>query len=164
MPPLTNKLHHVTWRDVFVLVDYGRAQPSDYAILGEIVVAEAALYPGGIGALTIVPRDATPPSEKARVAMNEVMRSLGPSIRCLCWLVEGEGFQGAMVRGVLTGVRMFGRLPYASHIATDMGEALEWIVRRLDGDDRRLAVVPDGVRWIQEKRQRSERERPPHGA
>src|SRR5450755_629768 len=98
----TKKLHLITWADIFVLVDYGRAQPVDYVSFGMVLVASAAKYPGGIGGLTIIPRDASPPADDARVAMNQLMRRVGSSLRCLCWLVEGHGFQGAMVRAVLT--------------------------------------------------------------
>jgi serine/threonine protein kinase len=158
---LPSALHVVTWNDVFVLVDYGHARPADYATLGEIILAEGAKHRTGIGGLTIVPRDARPPSDEARVAIHDLLRRLGTSLRCYCWLVEGTGFHAAMVRGVLTGVRVLGRLPYESHVSSDMTEALSWIVQRLDGGDRRLAEVPEGARLIAEQRRRSELERPP---
>jgi hypothetical protein len=159
---LTNKLHLVRWHDIFALVDYGQARPTDYVTLCEIVVVEAPKHPRGIGALIIIPSSATPPSDDARVAMNNVLRRLGPALRCLCWLVEGAGFQGAMVRGVLTGVKMFGRLPYETHVSTHIEDAIGWILLRLDDTTSRIPTVADGVRWIEEGRRRSERERPPH--
>ena len=149
---LAGKLQLITWSDVFVLVDHGQAGPAEYATLGEVVVAEAAKYPAGIGALTIIPPNAKPPAESARVALSELLQRLGSSIRCICWLVEGAGFQGAMARGVLTGVRMFGRLPYDSHVSSEITEALGWLLGRLDGTKERLPLVPDGVRWIEEQR------------
>lgn len=155
MAALTNQLHLVTWSDVFVLVDHGKSEPAHYGMLGELVLELAASHSQGVGGLVIIPPNATPPSDAARVAMNAVMRRLGSSLRCFCWQIEGGGFQGAMVRGVLTGVKMFGRLPFETHVTTNLADALSWIVRKLDGSDRRLATVFDGVRWIEEERRRS---------
>jgi hypothetical protein len=87
-----------------------------------------------------------------------LMRRLGSSLRCLCWLVEGSGFQGSMVRGVLTGVKMFGRLPFETHVSTDMAEALRWTFTRLDNSKRRFPTIPDGMRSIAELRLRAESE------
>jgi serine/threonine protein kinase len=155
----TSKLHVAMWGDIFVLVDHGQARPQDYVTVGELVIAGAAMHPKGMGGLTIIPPDATPPSEDARLAMNRLMGGLGSSLRCFSWLVEGRGFQGAMVRAVLTGVKMLGRFPYEVHVSSEMGEALTWILRRLDGGDRRLPMVPEGVRAIEEQRRRAERDR-----
>jgi hypothetical protein len=152
---LTNQLHLVTWTDVFVLIDQGKSEPAHYGMLGELVLTLASSYSRGIGGLVIIPPNATPPSDAARVAMNAVMRRLGPALRCFCWQIEGGGFQGAMVRGVLTGVKMFGRLPFETHVTTNLTDGLSWIVRNLDGGDRRLATIGDGVRWIEEERRRS---------
>src|SRR5947209_1528414 len=106
----------LTWRDVFTLIDTGRSAPADYDALGHRVVTEALQFPGGVGALIIIPPDATPPRDEARAAMNQLMHKLGRSLRCLCWMVEGSGFQGAMVRAVLTGLKTFGRFPYPCQV------------------------------------------------
>jgi serine/threonine protein kinase len=159
----TNKIHLVTWDDVFVLVDYGEASPADYANLGATIYAAAEKYPRGIGGLAIIPSSARPPSPEARSALNKVLREPRRAMRCFCWCVEGTGFQGAMVRAVLTGMRMFGPLPYESQVTSELREALGWIVTTLDGNDDRLATVSEGARWILEQRRKSEKERPPHG-
>ena len=72
------KLYLFTWNDVLVLVDYGKARPADYEVVGKLIIAEAAKHPAGIGGLTIVPRRATPPPEDARLAINTLMRRLYP--------------------------------------------------------------------------------------
>jgi hypothetical protein len=159
---LTNKLHLITWSNVFVLVDYGQARASDYVTLGALVLGAAAEHPAGIGGIVIIPPSATPPSDTARAAMNDVMRKLGTSLRCFCWVVEGGGFQGAMVRAVLTGLRMIGRLPYETYVSSNIEEALGWTLLRLGDDGGRPGRVEDAVQSIKEGRLRSERERPPH--
>jgi hypothetical protein len=150
-----NKLPLVTWRDVFVVVDHG-GDPADYLKLGDVVAAGAAPYARGIGGLVIVPPKAPAPSDEMRAAMTSVLRQLGPSLRCVAWCVEGGGFQGAMVRGVITGMKLFARLPFKTHVTTNLTDALTWTVRQLDGDDGRRQIVSEGVRWIEEQRRQLE--------
>ena len=148
-------LQFLMWRDVFVLIDDGKAPPADYDALGERVLWEAVRYPKGVGALIIVPPDATPPREDTRRAMNDLMKKLGPSLRCLCWMVEGSGFQGAMVRAVLTGLKAFGRFGYPCHVSTDLNEALGWMREQLTPRKPRPGDLDEGVRTITELRQRA---------
>jgi hypothetical protein len=151
-----NRLALVTWRDVFVVVDHGRGHPADYLKVGDLVTAGAAPYARGIGGLIIVPPSAPAPSDEMRTAMNSVLRRLGASLRCVSWSVEGGGFQGAMVRGVITGMKLFARLPFKTHVTTNLTDALTWTVRQLDGDDGRVQSVSEGVRWVEEQRQQLE--------
>jgi hypothetical protein len=129
-PPVVQVLH---CEDIFAVVDNGRAQPDEYEGLQRLMKAQAARFSGGIGCLVIIPRNATPPTEEARKALNRVLESTPGSLRCLCWLVEGTGFQGAMVRAVLTGLRLVAGRAYATHVSTDIDEALGWLLTFLRG-------------------------------
>jgi hypothetical protein len=151
-----NELPLIAWRDVFVVVDHGRGDPADYLKVGDVVAAGGAAYPRGIGGLVIVPRNAPAPSDEIRAAMSSVLRRLGPSLRCVSWCVEGGGFQGAMVRGVITGMKLFLRLPFKTHVTTSLPDALTWTVRQLDGDDGRRPIVSEGVSWIEDQRRQME--------
>jgi hypothetical protein len=146
-------LQFLTWREVFVLIDDGKARRSDYDELGERVLSEVVRFPKGVGALIIIPPDATPPREDTRRAMNDLMRKLGQSLRCLCWMVEGSGFQGAMVRAVLTGLKAFGRFGYPCNISSDLNEALGWIREQLSPRKPRPGEIEEGARWITDLRQ-----------
>jgi hypothetical protein len=146
------RLPLVTWNDVFVVVDQGRATPDDYKALGEVVLAGAAAYPRGIGGLVIIPPNAPPPSDGVRAALTTVLTRLGRSLQCMCWSIEGGGFQGAMVRGVITGIKLLARLPYDTHVSTNLNDSLAWTLRRLDGHDQRAPRIAEGVRWIAAKR------------
>jgi hypothetical protein len=149
-------LQLITFSDIFVLVDHGTALPAEYVALGKKIASNAAAFPGGIGGLAIVVRDAPPPSKPVRAAIRGVLERLGPSLRCHCWLVEGAGFQGAMVRGVLTSLRMIGSFPFESHVTSELPRALEWILRRLDGGEARLGEIDRAVRWIEQQRRDGE--------
>jgi hypothetical protein len=72
----------------------------------------------------------------------------------VCWLVEGGGFQGAMARAVFTGLRMFGRYPYATHVATELEDALGWMLARLTVGETRLQEASAGAEFIRSQRRR----------
>jgi hypothetical protein len=121
----------ILWRNIFVLVDNGKVPASDYATLQQRVVAQASGFEDGVGGLVIIPESATPPPEDVRNAINAALRGLAGALRCFCWVVEGSGFQAAMVRGVLNGIRMFSRHPYPTFITSNIDEALAWMVPHL---------------------------------
>ena len=142
----------VLWRDVFVLIVNRDGLPADYARAATAVLARSAGYPGGIGCLTIIPPRANPPTEPVRRAINTALERMEERLRCLCWLVEGDGFQGAMVRAILTGIRMFGTHTYPTHVGTNMQQALAWILPHLAGGIARLGDVPQATRIIMRER------------
>jgi len=121
----------VMWRNIFALVDKGNATVSDYPILERMVLEQGKRYPSGLGCLVIIPALANPPPEDVRRAIREVLANLAPQLRCLCWLVEGTGFRAAAVRATLVGLRVFSRQPYATRVASDMTEALRWVLSHL---------------------------------
>jgi hypothetical protein len=143
-----SSLHVAYWEDVFVLVDNGRAPAGHYRRARDLVATHAAKYPSGVGILTIIPGDASPPSETVRKAMNEALRRIEGRIRCFCWVVEGAGFQGAMVRAICTGMQFFGRHPYPTHVACGATEALAWMLPHLDGGEERLSKIGTAVTKI----------------
>jgi hypothetical protein len=123
----------ILWRNIFVLVDNGKVPASEYATLKQRIVAQASGFRNGIGGLVIIPRSATPPPEDVRNAINDALRGLADALRCFCWVVEGSGFQAAMVRGVLNGIRTFGLRPvdYPTFITANLDEALAWVLPQL---------------------------------
>jgi len=140
------------WEDIFVLVDSGRAPPGHYAKAGELVALHAARHPNGVGILTIVPEDASPPPEVVRLAMNKSLARIEASIRCLCWMVEGGGFQGAMVRAVCTGMRLIAKRPYPTQVTSGLSQAVTWMLPLLDGGDARLPRVLEAIETIKQCR------------
>lgn len=123
----------ILWRDMFVLVESEKSRAGDYAEFGTLIRKQRLLYPTGIGLLTIIPAGAAPPSDDARKAINGALKSLEGGLLCVCWLVEGAGFPAAVARGILTGIRVFGRFSYPTHIANDLEGALTWMAPFLAG-------------------------------
>lgn len=140
----------ILWEDIFVIIDDGEGNPSDYTRLRPMLVEQGSRYASGVGCLTIVPVDAKPPSQLVRKAVSDALE-IAP-LRCLCWLVEGSGFQGAMVRAVLTGLRVVGRFRYPTHIAGELEEAIRWILPKLANGAERVEKAHDAAAAIRAKR------------
>jgi hypothetical protein len=102
----------ILWRNLFVVVDNGKVPASEYTTFRQRIVDQASGFEGGIGGLVMIPKSATPPPDDVRRAIDEALRGLAGSLRCVSWVVEGSGFQAAMARGVLNGIRMLRRPPY----------------------------------------------------
>jgi hypothetical protein len=121
------------WRDIVTIVDDGRHSAPAYKQLTQLTATLKVDLPRGYGLLIIIPRRARPPSDEARRAINEALAAAAGSLTCLCWLVEGKGFQAAMARAVLTGLRILPRTAYATSVQSDLDEALAWILSGLRG-------------------------------
>jgi hypothetical protein len=158
---VTPHLQVILWEDLFVVVDDGRADATDYPRLGDLVEAQCKRYPRGVGALTIVPAHARPLTPEARRAIGELLARPVISVRCASWVVEGRGFEGAMVRAVLTGIQVFGRYPYKIHISNELDEALGWMLAQLAGSAARQGTVATAARFIRSQRAR---EAPEHSS
>jgi hypothetical protein len=132
---LASPLQFIVWRDVLVMID-DCSTASAYEGLRSIVVEQSARSSLGLGCLVIVPDSARAPSAGVRDAMNETL--MGASLRCLCWLVEGVGFQGAMVRAVLTGLWFSAHARFPAQFAKTLDGAVRWMLPHLEGGPKRL--------------------------
>jgi len=127
------------------VIDNGRARAGDYTVLRNLVTAQAAKFPGGIGCLAVIPQNAVPPGDEARQALNSALHGATGSLRCMCWLVEGAGFQAAMVQAIITGLRLFARRAYPTHVSTSMREAIGWMLSNLREDSELRAADAAGA-------------------
>jgi hypothetical protein len=151
---VTSHLQIILWRDIFVVVDDGTAGAAEYPRIAQLVAEQSKGHRGGIGGLSVIPPNARPPTAEARRAISDLLVNLGPGLRCVCWLVEGGGFQGAMARAVLTGLRMFGSYPYATHVSTELEDALGWTLAQLREGGTRLQEAFTGTEFIRAERRR----------
>jgi hypothetical protein len=138
------------WEDVLVVIDDGTAGESEYAVVQQTLTEQGSRYATGIGCLVIIPVDAKPPSERAREAMKAALAVV--PLRCLCWLVEGAGFQAAMVRAVLTGLRLVANRSYETQVSRDLGGALAWMLAHLAGRTSRIEAISRGTAAIRASR------------
>jgi hypothetical protein len=138
------------WEDVLVIIDSGESTAADYTLSRQVLADQGSRYATGVGGLVIIPADAKPPSEPVREAMRAHLGVV--PLRCLCWLVEGAGFHAAMVRSVLTGLRLVTRSPYDTHVSGDLDGALQWILPHLAGGAKRIETVSRAARAIRTRR------------
>src|SRR4051812_50012151 len=102
----SESLSPLLWRDIVAIVDDGRSSAPAYQGLADLAASLHAEHPHGYGVLIIIPKNARPPSDQARRAINEAIAAAAAGLKCVCWLGEGKGFQAAMARAVLTGLRL----------------------------------------------------------
>ncbi len=141
------------WKDIFAVVSNGRLRPEEFELLRRLLVAQAEQFPDGIGCLTIVPKDATPPSDASRQALNAALGKVQGSMRAICWLVEGDGFQGAMVQAVVAGLRVAARQwPYETHVCTSLDEALAWLLLQLPRPGRKPSDIAEARKELLRQR------------
>lgn len=84
--------------------------------------------------------------------MNATLESV--PLKCICWYVEGSGFQASMVRAVLTGLRFFAHRSYATQVASDLETSIQWIFTQLDRTSPRRRSVTEAMAKIREQRQK----------
>ena len=147
---LPRRILVMMWEDIFAVVDDGRAPLSDYGVLRELIAEQHARYPSGLACLAIIPANAKPPSEEVRKALNATLESV--PLSCICWYVEGSGFQASMVRAVLGGLRFLTRRSYPTFVASELEAAVEWIFAQLERKSRRRRSVSEAVAAIREQR------------
>lgn len=140
----------ILWEDICVVIDDGGGIPSDYEAIERKFIEQGARFKEGIGCLAIIPVNAKPPPQPIRKAMSAALA--GAPLRCCCWFVEGSGFQAAMVRAVITGLRLVSRPPYPTHIASDLEEAIRWILHKLPGGPERIDSARAAAATIQATR------------
>jgi hypothetical protein len=71
----------------------------------------------------------------------------------VAWCIEGAGFQGAMARAVLTGMRFLTSAPYTRNIATDLQDCFDWLLPQLEGGERRIGEASEAVAYVTARRE-----------
>ena len=141
----------ILWNDVFVVVDNGSGRVRDYKVLHELVTQRTRHVTRGLGCLAIIPEGATPPQPDVRAALDATLQAI--PLRCICWLVEGQGFHSAMARAVLTSLRFLKYQKYPTHIASSLENALAWMLPLLQGGAVRLTELRAGAEYIRKQRE-----------
>lgn len=121
------------WRDIVAIVDDGRNSAPVYEGLEHLASTLKAEHPRGYGVLIIIPKNARPPSDQARRAINGALEAAAGGLKCVCWLVEGKGFQAAMARAVLTGLRLLPRATFSTNVKSELEDAIRWILSYIRG-------------------------------
>ena len=119
-----------TWQNVIMVIDDGRAPAHAYATQDAHLTRLAALFPGNVGSLVVIPPDAVPPTDEARRAINAVMERHAACLKGVVCVVEGGGFQSALVRATLTTMTLTLRKMRGWKVASNVDEGLAFLVTR----------------------------------
>jgi hypothetical protein len=93
----------------------------------------AAERRGQLGFLTFVEPGAPTPSSAARAELASLLREASPFTRASAVVYEGDGFQAAAVRSVVTGLALLARQKFPHKIFGKTIDASTWMVRELRG-------------------------------
>lgn len=129
--PRASELRTTAFRDIFVIVDNGRAGASDYVAVARAVAQLGHRYPDGIGLLTVLPPLTTPPEPEVRQAIKDAYGVVAKHLVAVAWIVEGTEFRAAAVRAALAGLRLLMRPPFATHIASSYEDAVPWVLSKV---------------------------------
>jgi hypothetical protein len=122
------RARYVIWKNVFALYDDGALTGDDYKIFEDAFIPHAARYPKTAAVMTVLPHGTRPPSEHTRRAIVSTYDRLSHLIRSIVWVVEGSGFNSAMVRATLTTIGLARRKYHACSITSSIEEGLAVLI------------------------------------
>jgi hypothetical protein len=117
--------------DVFFVLDSGGATPEDYAKGAEQVLAYWSARKRPLAAVIVLPRGRQAPAPEIRAAIAGLYRALEPCVIAIAYVVEDTGFQGAVTRGILTGILLVQRHPFQTSVFADMPSGLRWLASQI---------------------------------
>ncbi len=98
----------------------------------KLVMRELAkAHPNGIASLAIVEQTALPPEQDVRRELSALLSGGAGHVKSSSVVHEGTGFKAATVRGVVTALSMFGKLPFPHVIHATVSESAEWHMKNL---------------------------------
>jgi hypothetical protein len=101
--------------------------------ISDLIMRSHADHPKGIVHLTIV--DATGvsiPTAGQREKMTEHVRMLGPKTRAQALVLSQQGFVGATVRSIASGIFFAARIDHPCQAFADAGSAVAWLGPHLE--------------------------------
>jgi hypothetical protein len=116
-----------TWHDVLLVVWRDEVTALLARRCADAMRAFAAARPGGFCMLVVAEDSTGPPGAKARSIFVSAMRENGTRIRATAYVISIEGFKGAALRGVITGLSLLARKPYPTRIFSEASAAARWL-------------------------------------
>ncbi len=120
-----------TWRNIYMIVDNGRAPASAYSVPEAELNKLVCRYGSNCGILVILPAEATQPTEEARAAINGCLERHAHNLKGVTWVVEGRGFHSAVVRATLTTMGLVRRKMQTWKVVDNVEEGLGWLSTRV---------------------------------
>jgi hypothetical protein len=82
----------------------------------------------GIGILCVIEPVTESPSEELRTEASRLLAALSSRIRNMAYVVEGDGFRAAIIRGVLSSIELLrGKRAFPSRYFAETSAASRWL-------------------------------------
>lgn len=121
---------------LFVSVHHGPPSLASIAAESNYARTRMSREPGSVGCLVILGGDTTPPDGEVRAAMPRLFSDIAPGTAGLAMVIEGGGFRVAALRAAFAGLRMLGKITYATAVFGRTIDALAWLCPRVGLDAR----------------------------
>lgn len=124
-----------SWSNLFFVQWKGETRLDAVRAMREHLTTFAGRHPRSIGVLTIVGPSAPLPSSEVRAAIADTFKSLDAELRAYALVFEGQGFQAAATRGVMTGLALLIRPSSPNKVFSTVEDAARWLAPRLSDRD-----------------------------
>jgi hypothetical protein len=119
------------WHDLFVVIDDGAIPLEGYVPIEKAMQQQAKANAAGITCLCILPKGARPPPQDIKDRVKSLLTNLGPSLRCLAYVIEDTGFKAVAARTALIAMKVFLPRPYPVIVETSLEGALTKLLPHL---------------------------------
>ncbi len=137
-----------TWSEFMLAVWRRKTELTAVQRLRRRLAELGSLYPGGTATISVIESTALPPDTDVRKELSAVLTT--PRLHCSSLIHEGQGFQAATVRGVVTAITMIKTHPVPHVVHGSVREGVEWTVKTLGKPS--AALVTELVHAIEELR------------
>jgi hypothetical protein len=158
-PPLYADATHVTRKLGSFLLTLSLAAPNERSLRAFATAIEQHDTP--VFVMIVVASAARAPDAATKDAIREVTVRLQERIAAFAYVVEGEGFAAATVRGAISFISMFARYAFPQRVLATVGEAAAWLLQQQPANDAHAYDARQIVRAIDEMRSEL-RPREPH--
>jgi len=84
--------------------------------------------------LVVVAANTPSPDSALRAELARLVKKYEPAYECSAYVVEGEGFQAAAIRGLVTGVMLLARSAAPTKVFASVSDAARWFAPRIGAD------------------------------
>jgi len=127
-PAIVTREHGVTSLGPVVLV-IAKRPPTDEvaAVMRSTLEATRAAFPAGIGYLQIIDNNRYPTTDASRELYLSLINRHRAVIRGAVAVLKHEGFFGAAIRAVISGLLLASKAPFPVKIPATLGEGTVWL-------------------------------------
>lgn len=134
LPSSATRVHNVV--DGLATAEVGRTcvllwrsvvNESRFRLQREAMEHVASRHPGEAAILCIIEPTSEPPPQALREAASMLLNQLAPKLRCVAYVIEGNGFRAATIRGVLSSIELVRRSAYAARYFATVATAAAWV-------------------------------------